>query len=100
MIFSKDKEGNNNAINKSSSEQTSNVKGLQAERLPKTGLKENINVGCIWNIDITRTNKSKDHLEASMGEDEKSFQSPTSDINSTVNCTTVHWEGSNDIITL
>ena len=44
MIFSKDKEGNNDTINKNSSEQTSNVKGLQAECLPKTGLKENIDV--------------------------------------------------------
>ena len=70
--------------------------------LPKSPSKENIDPKRTGNTDSNnnKTIKSKSRVEATMKEDKRSVQSPTSDSGSIATRATVRRKGSNDTITL
>ncbi|PAV14662.1 hypothetical protein PNOK_0974000 [Pyrrhoderma noxium] len=69
--------------------------------LPKSPSKENIDPERTGNTDSNnKTIKSKSRVEATMKEDKRNVQSPSSDSGSTATRATVRRKGSNDTITL
>ena len=79
-----------------------NANGSPNKPLPKSPSKENIDPKRTGNTDSNnnKTIKSKSRVEATMKEDKRSVQSPTSDSGSIATRATVRRKGSNDTITL
>ncbi|PAV14711.1 hypothetical protein PNOK_0978900 [Pyrrhoderma noxium] len=79
-----------------------NTNGSPNKPLPKSPSKENIDPERTGSTDSNnnKTIKSKSRVEATMKEDKRNVQSPSSDSGSTATRATVRRKGSNDTITL